>query len=152
MRLDQNGRVNSFSTLSPRGSDTAPETIAVTRLTVNTLTNSKMQFALNGFTETDGFRVFGFEGIDANWVRSAFTIRTDLALARRYGIRLQELPLLCRALLEESHAQEANRREFTYTEDLMCAYASIATAKAEAAKLKKYPRRTPETETEPGNG
>jgi hypothetical protein len=59
-----------------------------------------MQFSLMGFSEDTGFRVFAFEGVAAGRTRMKFTVKTDLALIRRYGIRMQELPLLCREILE----------------------------------------------------
>jgi len=59
-----------------------------------------MQFLLTGFREDLGFRVFAFQGVAADNTRSAFWVRADIALIRRYGIRVQELPLLCRGLLE----------------------------------------------------
>jgi hypothetical protein len=59
-----------------------------------------MLFTLTGFTQELGFRVFAFEAVAADRSRSDVTVRIDLALSRRYGIRIQELPLLCRALLE----------------------------------------------------
>lgn len=87
----------------------------------------KMQYILNGFSQVGEFRVFAFEGISADWLRSAFTVRTNLALTRRYGIRLQELPLLCRTVLEQRPEGE-KQREFAFTEEDMCSYASQAAA------------------------
>src|SRR5271166_4237173 len=101
-----------------------------------------MQFVITGFTQDLGFRVFTFDGIDAAWARTAFVVRADIALARRYGIRLQELPLMCRGLLErgdESH----EIRTVTFNEEDMRVYASDCAAKKEAAALKKKPRRPP---------
>ena len=100
----------------------------------------KIQFILKGFSEVMGFRVFAFEGIAADRTRTAFTVETDLALTRRYGIRLQELPLLCRAVLERPDEGE-DKREFTYTEQDMCLFADCAAAVREAAKQRKRPRR-----------
>jgi hypothetical protein len=102
--------------------------------------NPAMQFILKGFSHALGFRVFAFEGIAADRTRTAFTVRTDLALTRRYGIRLQELPLLCRAVLERCHNGEETRA-FTYTEQDMCLYAECAAARVEAAKQRRPPRR-----------
>ena len=77
-----------------------------------------MQFILTGFTQDTGFRVFAFEGIAGDQTRTAFTVRTDLALLRRYGIRVQELPLLCRGLLEQRDDGE-QERTMTFTEEGM---------------------------------
>ena len=100
----------------------------------------KTQFVLKGFTEIKGFRVFVFEEVKADWTRIPVSVRTDLALTRRYGIPLQELPLLCRAVLERRIEGE-EKRAFTYTEEDMCGYADRLATRQEAASKKKPPRR-----------
>jgi len=104
----------------------------------------KIQFVLKGFREETGCRVFVFDGIEVDRSRSEYTVETDLAMSRRYGIRLQELPLLCRALLEELGADE-KKRSFTYSEEHMGAHASVEAARAEAARKRKPPRRPANT-------
>ncbi len=100
-----------------------------------------MLFTLAGFTQDIGFRLFSFERVAADRSRTVVTVRADLALARRYGIRVQELPLLCRGLLERCEGDEQNGH-LTFTEDEMRVYANnCATAKEVAAANKKAPRR-----------
>jgi hypothetical protein len=100
-----------------------------------------MQFILTGFTQDREFRVFAFEGIGADRVRVAFTVRADLSLSRTYGIRLQELPLMCRAVLEHREEGEAES-SMTFTEDAMRLHATNSSAaRALAAQKKKAPRR-----------
>lgn len=112
--------------------------------------SAKMQFILKGFSQAMGFRVFAFEGIAADRTRTVFTVRTDLALTRRYGIRLQELPLLCRKVLERRDEGE-NKRTFTYTEEDMCLHASdCAAARDAAAQKRKSPRRPSTSHIEAG--
>ena len=106
--------------------------------------NTKMQYMLRGFSQDKGFRIFAFEGIADDWTHIPFTVKTDLALTRKYGIRLQELPLLCRAVLEQYH-EGKEKRAFAYTEQDMRLYADCAAARKEASKRKKPPRR-PATE------
>jgi hypothetical protein len=103
--------------------------------------NPKIQFVLKGFSEVTGCRIFAFEGVNADRSRTDFTVKTDLALARRYGIRLQELPLLCKAILERKHEGDTAMRTFTYTEADMGQYADSAAARVEAAKNRKPARR-----------
>jgi len=103
--------------------------------------NPKVQFVLKGFSEVTGCRVFAFEGVAADRSRTDFTVTTDLALARRYGIRLQELPLLCKAVLERKIEGDAETRKFTYSEADMGQFADSAAARAEAAKNRKPARR-----------
>ena len=99
--------------------------------------NPKIHISLKGFSQAMEFRVFTFEVIAANQAITPFTVRVDLALARRYGIRLQELPLLCRAVLDGRGDGEI--RAFTFTEEDMCSYS--AKAREQAIKNVKPPRR-----------
>ena len=105
-----------------------------------------MQFVLTGFKQDREFRVFAFEGIAADRVRIAFTVRADLDLSRRYGIRLQELPLICREVLERREVLEERQESeqlhaLTFTEDAMRVHASDRAARATAARAKKPPRK-----------
>jgi len=102
---------------------------------------TKMQYILTGFTHDAGSRVFAFESIGEDRIRTAYSVRADLALAGKYGIRVQELPLLCRNILEQRDGNDA-QRTFTYTEAAMCLRASIRAAEA-AEQKKKTPRRPP---------
>jgi hypothetical protein len=61
-----------------------------------------MHFALVGHSEADGFRHYVFERVSQKGERTAFTVSANLLLIRRFGIRIQELPLMCRALLESA--------------------------------------------------
>ena len=101
-----------------------------------------MRYILNGFTQELGSRVFAFERLDSDFGRTAYTVRADLALIRRYGIRVQELPLLCRALLERR--DDGETRTWTFTEEEMGLHAKDSeAARAEAARKRKPPRRPP---------
>lgn len=99
-----------------------------------------MQFILTGFTQDMAFRVFAFECVNADRTRTKYAVRADLGLARRYGIRVQELPLLCRAVLEKS-GEAARNRTLTFTEDEMQLRARDSALAREMATRKK-PRRT----------
>lgn len=102
-----------------------------------------MQFILTGFTQDMGFRVFAFERTSEDRVRTRYTVRADLALIRRYGIRVQELPLLCRSLLERRDSGD-QPRALTFTEDEMSLHAKdCAMAREAAAQKRKPPRRPP---------
>ena len=95
-----------------------------------------MRFIVTGFTPDTAFRVFAFEGIDADSARTEFTVRVDLSLIRRYGIHIQELPLLCRRLLERREDLEPEHN-LTFTEADMCRHHSDCAAIKEAAAQKK---------------
>ena len=105
----------------------------------------KMQYMLKGFSETSGLRVFEFEGVAADRSRRNFTVSADMAASRRHGIRIQDLPLLCRAVLDGQEPvdplpEEGTTHAFTYTEEEMSLHASRVTAR-EAANKKRPPRR-----------
>jgi len=101
-----------------------------------------VQFILIGFKQDTGYRVFTFEGIAADKARTEFTIRADLALTQKHGIRIQDLPLLCRGLLERGGEDEKNRPT-TFTEDEMRLHARHAAEAHDAAMLKKKAARRP---------
>ena len=100
---------------------------------------SKVNFTLKGFSQILESRVFEFEGLTANSGRVVFTVSIDLALARKYGIRLQELPLLCKGILDQAGEFE-EKRTFIYTEADMSEHAHSLALREEAAKHRKTPR------------
>lgn len=109
--------------------------------------NTKMQFVLVGFSQHMGFRTFAFEGIAADRTRTPYTVKADLALIGTYGIRMQELPLLCRELLERYDERE-EQRSITFSEEEMRVHASNCTAARETAmQKKKSSRRSPPVPT-----
>jgi hypothetical protein len=103
--------------------------------------SATMQFILTGFTQDMAFRVFAFERMGLDRVRTKFVVKADLGLIRRYGIQVQELPLLCRNLLVRlDESEEAHT--LTFTEDDMSVHAKgCAAAKDAAALRRKTPRR-----------
>jgi len=99
-----------------------------------------MQFILTGFTHEMGFRVFAFECVSKSRPRSAYSVKADLGLLRRYGIRMQELPILCREVLERLIEGDV-QRAFTYTEADMSRYAGECASRDAEAKRKKAYRK-----------
>lgn len=100
-----------------------------------------MQFVLTGFTHDMGTRVFAFDRVGEDRARTPCTVRADLAVARRYGIRIQDLPLLCRSLLDRSD-EGGETRTLTFTEDQMRTSANERAAARDAAvKKRKTPHR-----------
>jgi hypothetical protein len=111
-----------------------------------------MQFILTGFTQDLDFRVFAFEGVAADRSRTAYTIRADLALSRKHGIRVQELPLLCRALLERN-AEGEQKHSMTFTEEEMGRHErTCVEARDAATQRKKLARRYTPPNIEAGIG
>jgi len=101
-----------------------------------------MQFVLTGFSHNAGLRVFGFEGVAADRTRTKFSVSADIALSRRHGIRVQELPLMCLRFLEQ-HDTAGEKRNLMFAEEDMCVYASNCAAAREAAQRKRSSRRPP---------
>lgn len=64
----------------------------------------KSSFVLTGFSHVLGFRVFEFDCVNEARTRTHYTVRADLTLVRKHGVHIQELPLLCRRLLDASAA------------------------------------------------
>ncbi|MBI4894103.1 MAG: hypothetical protein HY821_26025 [Acidobacteria bacterium] len=98
-----------------------------------------MTYILNGFSQEGEYRVFSFEGIDSERVRTTFLVRIHLALSRQYGIRIQDLPLLCKGVLERSGEEPASPTT-TFTEREMDEYAKVAAARV-AATQRTGPRK-----------
>jgi len=97
-----------------------------------------MQFILTGFNQEVAFRTFAFEGIAADRTRAAFTVKVDLDLMRKYAIRMQELPLLCRLLLERGDESE-QRHTLIFSEEDMRVHASAQAARVTGSFKKKRP-------------
>jgi len=102
--------------------------------------DAEVLFIMKGFTPDSEFRVFEFQGNLRKEGQTEFWVRTDLSLVRKYGIALQELPLLCRGLLEQRDLGE-QEATLTFTEEKMRAHASNREANREAAQQKRSVRR-----------
>lgn len=103
-----------------------------------------MHYILTGFTHDVGFRVFSYEGTNENRTRTRYTVRVELAMIPKYGIHMQELPLLCQGVLERRIEGE-QRIAFTYSEDEMRAHASDRLLREATAQSRKKPPRRPVT-------
>ena len=101
--------------------------------------NAKLEFLLNGFTQSAGIRIYAFEGRGDDR-RIEYTVEVNLALIPGYGIRIQELPLLCRDLLQH-RAESDESSAFVFTEQNMRSYADeLARARSDAEHRNKQPR------------
>ena len=99
---------------------------------------AKPAFFLTGFTQAAGIRIYAFEGrVDAR--RIGYTVEVDLALIPGYGIRIQDLPLLCRELLQQ-RPQPDEISAVVFTEQGMRSHAEKLAMAREEAERKKKPR------------
>jgi hypothetical protein len=94
----------------------------------------KSSFVLTGFTHDVGFRVFAFDCVENGRPRSRHTVRADLTLVRKYGIHIQELPLLCRRLLDTSEEDDRSSLTLPETEMIACAEKETARTQAKARR------------------
>lgn len=100
---------------------------------------AKLQFLLTGFTQTAGIRIYAFESrLQAQ--RISYTVEVDLALIPGYGIRIQDLPLLCKELLQQ-RTEPGEIGAVIFTEQHMRSHAEkLAIARVEAENRRKPPR------------
>ncbi len=108
------------------------------------LDTTKKNFVLSGFTQGLGFRTYAFEGVSADRSRSGFSVRVELSLLRRYRIPLQDLPLLCRRMLESDLFLES-QSAYTFSEAAMNTQAVATAERIEATRKRKPPRRVQNT-------
>lgn len=102
----------------------------------------RMNFLLTGFSSDLGCRVFAFQRIGENNSRTAFAVRADLASLKDFGIRIQELPLLCRRLLEDLDVAEKEHL-LTFTREHMRLHAETCAAELSAARMRRTAHRRP---------
>jgi hypothetical protein len=100
---------------------------------------AKTQFILRGFSQTRGIRIYTFEG-SGDGRRVDYTVEVDLALIPRYGIRIQDLPLLCRELLQQRVGPD-EISSVTFTEQDMRSLAERRATEREEAEHRKRNRR-----------
>lgn len=98
-----------------------------------------MEFVLVGFKQSDAIRRFSFNAVEKDGSRRQVTIGADLGLIRRYGIPLQELPLLCRRLLENRATVETTM----FAESDMIEHVKERAAEAQASMEKRRAHRRP---------
>lgn len=107
-----------------------------------------MEYVLTGFSFAAGKRVFAFDCVEKDRSRTEFRVTADLSLLRAHGIRVQELPLLCRGVLERRDPAE-ERKVFDYSELQMSEYASQKASREADAQLRKPVRRPPRPNMNP---
>ena len=76
-------------------------------------------------------------------------VLADISLARKYDIHVQNLPLLCRELLERSDAEALAGGGVTLTETHM---AAVSKAARDASEEKKIHRPRPVVSSNVGKG
>jgi len=98
-----------------------------------------VEFVLAGFRQFDTVRRFYFDAIGEDRIRKRVVVGADLELIRRYRIPLQELPLLCRRLLDA----RAKAESIMFTENDMAQYAKDRTEATDALLERRRAHRPP---------
>jgi hypothetical protein len=101
-----------------------------------------MEFVFSGFNQQNTIRKYSFQRVASDRSRTWFTVTADLALLKKYSIAVQELPLLCRRLLE-AQSEDEQARAFTFTEQDMLTFVGKRTAEREQASQRRVHRRPP---------
>jgi hypothetical protein len=101
-----------------------------------------VEFVLAGFSHEQNIRTFAFTAIAADRTQRLITVGADLDLIRKHRIPLQELPLLCRRLLEGSF-ETLTTGALMFTEQDMIGYAHNRSALADAAAQKRRAHPVP---------
>ena len=98
-----------------------------------------MELILTGSRQLDNVRRFYFDAVGEDRLRQKISVGADLDLIRKYRIPLQELPLLCRRLLEA----RAKVETIMFTESDMVRYAEERAVAANALTERRRTRRSP---------
>jgi len=100
-----------------------------------------MEYQFAGFTHSGECREFVFNGVDEGHHKTPFKVIADLGLSRKYNIAVQELPLLCRRLLERMPAG-CGSQTLTFSEADMKLLVGLRVA-AQKQNIHKRPPRRP---------
>lgn len=108
-----------------------------------------VEFVLTGFSQENNIRRYTFQALPAGNARPSgnptkrWTVSADLSLMRKHKIPLQELPLLCKRVVEAQGENAQPDDSLAFTERDMLGYANDRSAAELAAELKKRARRMP---------
>ncbi len=110
---------------------------------------AKPQYIFTGFSQTAGIRLYAFEGV-GDGCRIDYTVAVDLSLIPDYGIRIQDLPLLCRELLQK-RVESSKISALIFSEHEMRTHAEKLAAQREESARRKNAGRHP-VNAHPGSG
>jgi hypothetical protein len=95
-----------------------------------------MEFTLTGFQQEREIRHYTFQSLEGGRTSRGLTVNVDVGLLRKYGIALQDVPLLCRRLLEKQ-SLDPSVKVLTFSEELMREHADHCEALKRAAEERK---------------
>jgi hypothetical protein len=106
-------------------------------------------FLLTGFRSEHSLRIYTFHRVEADRTRTVFTVSADLAIAAKYSIRVQDLPLLCRGVLDGSDAANPPRSALLSEQDMILFRDRKADAQRAAEGKRKLLRKPPSSPNRP---
>ena len=95
-----------------------------------------IEFILTGFKQSLNIRHYFFQVTALDRTKYEVSVDADLDLMRRYGISIQEMPLLCRRLLEGRPGTKPSEL-VVFSEQTMSAFAHDRTAERLAQELRR---------------
>jgi hypothetical protein len=104
--------------------------------------DQNMDFVLTGFRQDANIRRFAFQRVATDHSRTEFTVSADMTLLVKHKIPLQELPLLCRALLEDQN-ESGPAKAVIFSETDMLVYVQRRTTAKDEADRKRAQHRSP---------
>ncbi len=110
---------------------------------------AKTQYLFRGFSQTAEIRLYAFEGV-GDESRIGYTVEVDLSLIPVYGIRIQDLPLLCREFLQ-NRVESSKISALIFSEHEMRTHAEKLAAQREEYARRKNAGRRP-VNAHPGSG
>jgi len=100
-----------------------------------------MKLIYMGFRhETNGVRLYSFEGVVSPEIRKDFLVTADIALLTKHHVRIQEVPMMCLQLLESSAEAGPPLEVLVLTEADMLNHVSAKAAEKEQAAKKRTKR------------
>lgn len=99
-----------------------------------------MEYQFTGFTHNGELREFAFDCVADDRSKTRFKVIADLAMSRKYHIAVQELPLLCRRLLEQA-PEGAASNTLVFSESDMQNIVTLRAATQRQIVHKKIQRR-----------
>lgn len=106
-----------------------------------------MEYVLTGVEHSGNIRLYAFAEVEHDSRRTGLSVAVDINVLRKYGIPIQELPLLCRFFLKDQRGA-GSERDLTYGEAEMIKYATRRDDAARAAEQRKAQRKNPANNSE----
>jgi hypothetical protein len=98
-----------------------------------------MQYLFNGFQQSGTVRSFAFTVFSQDVPRTQVAVGVDTTVSRRFGVSLQELPLICRQMLTETFAVGIDEPTMSVSEEYLVDYLRAKRSMSEPAKKQSKP-------------